>query len=78
LRRSFGIVPANRGIREGGLYRFVRHPLYSAELLSVLGVVIVYPSARNVALWTIACCLQWLRACAEERFLSQDATYRAE
>jgi len=77
LRRSFGIVPANRGIREGGLYGFVRHPLYSAELLSVLGFVIVYPSAWNIALWLSACGLQWLRARAEERFLSQDARYRA-
>src|SRR5713226_8712973 len=33
LRRSYGIVPANRGIRTGGLYNFVRHPLYASELV---------------------------------------------
>src|SRR5215831_9375500 len=28
LRRSFAVVPGNRGIRDGGLYRVVRHPIY--------------------------------------------------
>ncbi len=36
LRTSIGIVAANRGIREGGLYRIVRHPLYASELLFFL------------------------------------------
>src|SRR5579863_10206899 len=35
LRRSFGIVPAHRGIRTQGLYNFVRHPLYASELFSI-------------------------------------------
>ena len=25
LRRSFGLIPANRGVKSGGAYRFVRH-----------------------------------------------------
>lgn len=77
LRRSFGIVPANRGIRDGGLYRIVRHPLYAAELLMLLGFVLASPSARNALLWVAGCGLQFLRALAEEKFLSADAAYRA-
>jgi protein-S-isoprenylcysteine O-methyltransferase Ste14 len=77
LRRSFGIVPANRGIRDGGLYRFVRHPLYAAELLFLLGFVLANPSMRNALLWAVACVLQYLRARAEEALLSADGVYRA-
>jgi protein-S-isoprenylcysteine O-methyltransferase Ste14 len=75
LRRSFGIVPAHRGIRTGGLYSFVRHPLYASELLWMLGFVIANPNGWNIALWFCDCALQFARACAEERFLSIDPVY---
>jgi len=77
LQRSFGIVPANRGIREGGLYAIVRHPLYAAELLFILGFVMVNPSPWNVGLWVIECALQVLRARAEEQLLGEDPVYSA-
>jgi protein-S-isoprenylcysteine O-methyltransferase Ste14 len=77
LERSFGVVPANRGIRDGGLYRIVRHPLYAAELLALFGVLIANASVPNALLWTVQCVLQCLRARAEEKFLSADTTYRA-
>jgi protein-S-isoprenylcysteine O-methyltransferase Ste14 len=77
LQRSFGIVPANRGIQDGGLYRFMRHPLYAAELLTLLGFVLTSPSARNVLVWVVLCGLQFLRARAEENFLCADPAYRA-
>lgn len=76
LRRSFGIVPANRGIRTRGLYNFVRHPLYASELLVILGIALVNPSAWNLGLFVCDCVLQLLRAAAEERFLSVDPAYR--
>jgi protein-S-isoprenylcysteine O-methyltransferase Ste14 len=77
LKRSFGVVPANRGIQDGGLYRFVRHPLYAAELLALLGVLIANASILNALIWTAECALQCLRARAEEQLLGTDATYRA-
>jgi protein-S-isoprenylcysteine O-methyltransferase Ste14 len=75
LRRSFGIVPAHRGIRTGGLYNVVRHPLYASELVWFLGFTIDNPSGWNIGLWLCDCVLQFSRACAEERFLSVDPTY---
>jgi protein-S-isoprenylcysteine O-methyltransferase Ste14 len=75
LRRSFGIVPANRGIRTGGLYNLVRHPLYASELFWMLGFVIANPSGWNIALWACDCVLQFARASAEERFLGSDPMY---
>lgn len=75
LRRSFGIVPAHRGIRTQGLYNLVRHPLYASELLWMIGFVIANPSAWNIGLWLGDCVLQLTRAGAEERFLSADPLY---
>lgn len=77
LRRSFAVVPANRGIRQGGLYRLVRHPLYISELLTLLGVVLASPTVLNWTLWVCECGLQFARACAEESFLADDPTYQA-
>ena len=77
LRRSFGIVPAHRGIRTGGLYRVVRHPLYAAEVLTILGIVLARPSPLNVSAFGCLGALQILRARAEERFLGSDPVYSA-
>ena len=77
LRRSFGIVPAHRGIRTRGLYRMVRHPLYAAELFTILGIVLARPSPLNVGAFGCFCALQFLRAKAEERFLGSDPVYAA-
>jgi len=77
LRRSFAVVPGNRGIRDGGLYRIVRHPIYFSELVALLGAVLVNPSVVNWAIWVCECGLQYARARSEENFLSGDPIYRA-
>jgi len=76
LQRSFGIVPANRGVRTLGLYRFVRHPLYAGELSFLLGYALANPSAWNLALWAIEISLQCARVRFEEGFLDRDPDYR--
>jgi len=77
LSRSFGVVPANRGVREGGLYRVVRHPLYAGEIVFITGFMLVNPSVWNVIIWALDCVLQVCRARVEERFLSADPQYRS-
>jgi len=77
LRRSFAVVPGNRGVRVGGLYRIVRHPIYTAELVALLGAVLASPTLMNWVLWLSECGLQFARARAEEQFLSSDPVYRA-
>ena len=77
LRRSFAVVPGNRGIRQGGLYRIVRHPIYFSELVALLGAVLVSPTVPNWTLWLCECGVQYARAIAEEQFLAADPTYRA-
>jgi protein-S-isoprenylcysteine O-methyltransferase Ste14 len=76
LGRSFGIVAANRGVRTGGPYRFVRHPLYSGYLITELGYVLENPSLRNCILLASVIVVQAVRIVAEERFLAADPAYR--
>lgn len=76
LRRSFGIVPANRGVKRGGFYRYVRHPMYLGYMINQLGVLLLYFSAWNVAIYTVAWLAFWFRAREEEKILFDDPDYR--
>jgi protein-S-isoprenylcysteine O-methyltransferase Ste14 len=75
LGRSFGAAPANRGIRTGGLYRFVRHPLYSTEFLFLIGYVWGNFTSRNLAVLLVVGVAQYWRAWREEQLLSQAPEY---
>ena len=77
LRRSFGIAPANRGIKTQGMYRFVRHPMYAGYLFVHLGILLLMPSALNLVIYGIGWWAQILRLLAEERLLGEDPAYRA-
>lgn len=77
LRRSFGIVPANRGIKTDGVYRFVRHPIYAGYLVLHIGLFILIPSFYNLAVYAVAWTMQIMRMQAEEALLSQDPAYVA-
>jgi len=76
LGRSFGIVPANRGVKEVGVYRLIRHPMYAGYILNHLGFLLVYFSAWNAAIYAVAWTAFWLRAVEEEKFLRRDPEYR--
>jgi protein-S-isoprenylcysteine O-methyltransferase Ste14/uncharacterized membrane protein (UPF0127 family) len=77
LGRSFGIVPAHRGIQTSGLYNFIRHPMYTAHLIGYLGYLISYPSLRNAVIGTVTALALNLRAGFEERLLTRDPSYAA-
>lgn len=76
LGRSFGVVPANRGIKAAGVYRFVRHPMYAGYIISQLGFLLVFFSPHNVAVYAIAWTAFWLRTVEEEKFLRRDPEYQ--
>jgi protein-S-isoprenylcysteine O-methyltransferase Ste14 len=77
LGRSFGLVPANRGIVIAGPYAFVRHPIYSGYLVTHVAFVLAHPRVWNVALVVISDAALIVRALVEERVLDHDAGYRA-
>lgn len=76
LGRSIGIVAANRGVKTEGLYRWVRHPMYAAYLLSYVGYVLSFPTLRNLLIVALTVLALNARAVVEEQFLARDAAYR--
>ena len=73
LRRSLSIIPEARRLVTGGPYRFVRHPLYAAEILAALAYVLVTPALLAVVVLLPFVVVQLQRAGYEERLLT--ATY---
>lgn len=69
LGTSFSIVPQARKVVTAGPYRWVRHPLYVGELLSLFGVVLNFPSVASVAAWCLLVLAQAFRTIHEERVL---------
>ena len=77
LGRSFGLVPANRGIVVAGPYGIVRHPIYCGYVITHVAFFLAHPSAWNALLVVTADTALVLRALVEERVLDGDASYRA-
>jgi protein-S-isoprenylcysteine O-methyltransferase Ste14 len=77
LGRSFGLVPANRGVVIGGPYSFVRHPIYTGYLLTHVAFLAAHPGALNIAVMACADAALVMRALFEERVLALDDSYRA-
>jgi protein-S-isoprenylcysteine O-methyltransferase Ste14 len=77
LGRSFGIVPANRGVVDQGPYQLVRHPIYTGYLITHLAFIAAHPRLWNIAVVIVADAALIRRALFEERVLRQDARYQA-
>jgi protein-S-isoprenylcysteine O-methyltransferase Ste14 len=77
LNRSIGLLPAHRGIMRKGMYRLVRHPLYSAYTFTGIGYFMNHASVRNAALLVAGVGFQVARLVNEERLLSSDPEYLA-
>jgi protein-S-isoprenylcysteine O-methyltransferase Ste14 len=75
LRRSFGIVPANRGVQREGPYRIVRHPIYMGYLLAQVGFFAAHASVANAVVYIICWTAMILRISAEEQMLGTDPSY---
>ena len=75
LGRSFGLMPANRGIVRRGIYRVVRHPIYAGYLVTHAAFLIAHPTLWNCALIFTSDAALLVRAVFEERTLARDAEY---
>ena len=76
LGRSFGLVPANRGVVVRGPYTFVRHPIYTGYLITHVAFFIADPIPWNAVVILIADTALILRALMEEKVLSADVEYQ--
>ena len=72
LGRSFGLMPANRGIVSSGLYRFIRHPIYLGYLITHTAFVAANPTGWNLLMLAGADLALLARAVREERTLAHD------
>jgi protein-S-isoprenylcysteine O-methyltransferase Ste14 len=77
LGRSFGCVPAHRGLQLAGPYRFVRHPMYLGYFMGHVAFLLMNPTLWNIAAYAVCYALQIPRLLAEERLLAKDEQYRA-
>src|SRR4029078_12309687 len=76
LGRSFGLMPANRGVVSSGIYRIVRHPIYLGYLITHVAFLFATPSAWNIAILAVGDAALLLRAVCEEQTLARDERYR--
>lgn len=77
LKRSFGIVPANRGIEREGPYKLVRHPIYLGYVIANIGFLSVNFSAWNALVYVSCWMAMVLRIRAEEEVLGSSPEYAA-
>lgn len=75
LWKSFGLLPANRGIVSGGVYSLIRHPIYLGYFLLFIGVISHYLSLLNFVLFILFIVLTVLRIRLEEFLLQKDENY---
>jgi protein-S-isoprenylcysteine O-methyltransferase Ste14 len=76
LLRSFGIVPADRGVKAKGLYSMVRHPMYAGYFSAHLGYLLATPSLWNLIVYMCCWGLLLSRIFAEEKLLLRSPDYQ--
>lgn len=69
LGRNVSVLAQARQVSERGPYRWIRHPLYTGEIFSSLGLLLTFWSVASLAVWVVFCGLQAYRAVREEQLL---------
>ena len=72
LGRSFSLVPQARSVVQTGPYRWIKHPLYLAEEIAILGVVLQYLTPVTVIVFVLHIGVQVCRIIYEEDLLRRN------
>lgn len=78
LGKSFSIMATSRELKTKGAYAIVRHPLYGAEVVMILGIILSHGSPLAFGLGAVWLLLQVRRAQYEERVLRKTFPEYAE
>ena len=76
LGRSFGLLPANRGVVCSGIYRLIRHPIYLGYFLTHGAFLFANATSWNILALVTADIALVARAHLEERTLMTDVKYQ--
>lgn len=74
---AFAIAPADRGVRTGGPYRFIRHPMYAGQMLTLVAIL---ASGVGLLSWLVALASMagaFWRILREERMIGGYQDYAA-
>jgi protein-S-isoprenylcysteine O-methyltransferase Ste14 len=69
LGKNLSIIAQARQVVEHGPYRWVRHPLYTGEIVSSLGLALIGGTVAAAGVWVVLVALQVYRARQEEQIL---------
>jgi protein-S-isoprenylcysteine O-methyltransferase Ste14 len=72
LGRNVSVLAQARQLADTGPYRWVRHPLYTGEIVSSLGLALMAGSLAAFAAWLAFIALQVYRALREEQLLARE------
>jgi protein-S-isoprenylcysteine O-methyltransferase Ste14 len=72
LGRSFSLVPQARSVVQTGPYRWIKHPLYLAEEIAILGVALQYLTPVTVIVLGLHIGVQVCRILYEEDLLRRN------
>lgn len=67
LGTSIGISPANRGLVKSGVYKYIKHPMYTGYVVSEIGMVLVSPV--NSIIFIVSGVLYFKRSSWESRII---------
>jgi len=77
LGRNIGFVPAQRQIVTTGVYRFMRHPIYTGLFLAYTGLGLRAYTPRNALILGLGIGWYCIKSVVEEGFLRADPEYAA-
>jgi protein-S-isoprenylcysteine O-methyltransferase Ste14 len=81
LGKSFSIMPEARKLVTGGPYAYARHPLYSVEIITIVGTALQFAAPWSWIIAAMVVLLLWIRSRFEEQVLAENfpeyGAYRA-